>query len=98
MLGVKVPKSTHNLGEKISKASYSLGNRYYSNVAKSFKNHISTDSKEGIDNHGNSTSQHHEPKTFNHVPTPRNYTTNITHSTIEKQRREKPKEKFDKFI
>ena len=98
MLGVKVPKSTHNLGEKISKASYSLGNRYYSNAAKAVKNHISTDSKDGIENNGNSTSQHLEPNKFSHVPKPRNYTSNISYSSIEKQRREKPKEKFNKFI
>jgi hypothetical protein len=98
MLGVKVSKANHNLGEKISKASYSLGNRYYSNVSKSNKNHISADSKDGIDNTGNSTSQHFEPKKFNIVPKTPNYTTNITHSTIEKQRKQKHKENHNSFI
>lgn len=98
MLGVKISKSKHNLGEKISKASYSLGNRYYSNVSKPNRTHILTDSKDGLENHGNSTDQHSEPKKFNQIPKTPNYTTNITHSTIEKQRKQKHKDKPNNYI
>ena len=98
MLGVKVHKSVHNLGEKISKASHSLGNRYYPNATKSNKSVIGANSQEGLENTGNSTDQHQEPKKFNAVTKPRDYTTNIQHSRIEKQRKEKPKDKHNPFL
>jgi hypothetical protein len=96
MLGVKVPKSTRNLGEKISKASYNLGNRYYSNASRKLQRAIQSDSKDGIENSGNG-SIHMDPYKFNKVPRAPNYTTNITHSSIEKQRKVKPQDKATKF-
>ena len=99
MLGVKNSKIHHGLGQKSSKSSQSLGVKDYKNETKTNRNINPADSKDGLENNSNSTAQYQEPKKFNAVVVKSpNYTNNIQHSSIEKQRKEKPKDKHNHFI
>jgi hypothetical protein len=88
MLGIKTFKPHRTLGVKLHKIKLALGNKHYSGM-KSESNNMMAHTDDGIiHNDFNSTDVQREPMKHSQYKQ-KNYTKDIRHSTIEKQRRKK---------
>jgi hypothetical protein len=90
MLGIKKYKPHRTLGRKIQKIDLALGNKHYGSGMKNGEsNNMMNHTDDGIiHNDFNSTDVQREPMKHTEYKQ-KNYTKDIRHSSIEKQRRKK---------